>query len=134
MPRPSPIPDPHTKPFWDAVQEHRLAIQACTRCDTFQHPPGLVCKTCQCRELEFRDVTGDGTLYSFTVSEQSFVPGFEDRLPLAIGLVQLDVQGIVRLLCNIEDRHVSSLEVDMPMRLIFEQLESGSVIPQFEPA
>lgn len=134
MAKPSPVPDPHTRPFWDAARERRLAIQFCPGCSTYQHPPGFVCRSCQSRELEFRDVSGRGTLYSFTVSEQSFVPGFEELLPLPIGLVQLDERGIVRLMTNIPLEYADGLELDMPMHVVFEELDDGSVLPQFLPS
>ncbi|HEX3804343.1 MAG TPA: OB-fold domain-containing protein [Solirubrobacteraceae bacterium] len=134
MPKPAPIPDPESTPFWNGAAQHRLVIQCCTSCGTFRHPPGFVCGNCGSRSLEFREVSGSGTLYSFTVSEQAFVPGFEDSLPLVIGLVQLDVPGIVRFLCNIPLELADQLVVDMPMRVAFEELESGEVIPQFLPA
>jgi uncharacterized OB-fold protein len=134
MAKPEPIPDPHTRPFWDAAREHRLSIQHCTSCGDFQHPPGFVCRNCQSRELDFQDVSGSGTLYSFTVCEQAFVPGFEELLPLAIGLVQLDGPGIVRLLTNIPAEYVDQLTMDMPMQVVFEDLDSGAVLPQFVPA
>jgi hypothetical protein len=33
MPKPSPIPDEVSKPFWDACNERRLIMQTCAQCD-----------------------------------------------------------------------------------------------------
>lgn len=31
--RPTPIPDPLTKPFWEACNQQRLVLQNCTQCN-----------------------------------------------------------------------------------------------------
>jgi hypothetical protein len=134
MAKPTPIPDPHTKPFWDALAANLLVAQCCASCGQFQHPPRFVCRNCQSRALDFREVSGRGRLYSFTVSEQAFVEGFEDALPLVIGLVELEEPAEVRLLCNLPSAVADSLQVDMPMRVVFEQTDSRDILPRFVPA
>jgi uncharacterized OB-fold protein len=128
-----PVPDRWTEPFWSAAREHRLAIQACTDCGALQHPPGLLCRRCGATALAFRDVSGRGTLYSYTISEQSFVPGFEDVVPLCLGLVELVEQPVVRLLTNVVVDNPAALRVGMPMTVVFEEIADGFVLPQFTP-
>jgi uncharacterized OB-fold protein len=129
----APRPDPWTEPFWQAARERRLAIQSCGACGSLQHPPGLLCRSCAGSQLDWREVSGRGELYSFTVSEQSFVPGFEDALPLAIGLVELVEQPGVRLLSNLIVEHPDSLSVGIALRVLFEPIGDGYLLPQFEP-
>lgn len=128
----APSPDPWTEPFWQAARERRLAIQACEACGSLQHPPGLMCRRCGGSELGWRDVSGRGELYSFTVSEQSFVPGFEDALPLPIGLVEIVEQAGVRLLTNLLVEDPNSLRVGIALRVVFEPIADRYVLPQFE--
>jgi uncharacterized OB-fold protein len=134
MDRPVPIADAISAPFWEAARERRLAIQHCATCATFQHPPGPICRRCSGSDLVFRDTSGRGTLYSFTASEVAFDERFEAALPLLIGVVELDEPGTCRLICNISSEHADFLRVDMPMRVVFEELADGTVLPQFEPA
>jgi hypothetical protein len=128
----APTPDAWTEPFWQAARERRLAIQRCEECDSLQHPPGLMCRRCGGSQLGWRDVSGRGELYSFTVSEQSFVPGFEDVLPLPIGLVEIVEQPGVRLLGNLLVDDLDSLHVGMALRVVFEATADGYVLAQFE--
>src|ERR1700761_7160015 len=128
----APMPDPWTEPFWQAARERRLAIQACEACGSLQHPPGLMCRRCGGSELAWREVSGRGELYSFTVSEQSFVPGFEDALPLPIGLVEIIEQPGVRWPANFLVDDVESLRVGMALRVVFEPIADGHVLAQFE--
>src|ERR1700721_851088 len=39
MPKLIPVADALSKPFWDAVNQKRLALQYCPACDRLQHPP-----------------------------------------------------------------------------------------------
>jgi uncharacterized protein len=128
----APTPDTWTEPFWQAARERRLAIQCCEACDSLQHPPGLMCRRCGGSQLGWRDVSGRGELYSFTVSEQSFVPGFEDALPLPIGLVEIVEQPGVRLLSNLLVDDLDGLHVGIALHVVFEAIADGYVLPQFE--
>jgi uncharacterized OB-fold protein len=135
VPRPLPVADVLTEPFWNAAREHRLAIQWCPQCELHQHPPQPICRRCANPELSYRDVSGRATLYTFTESHVPFVTGFEDDLPLVIGLVELVEPGTtpLRLLCNIE-RPADELRVGMTMQVTFQELPSPVVLPQFAPA
>ena len=67
-----------TRPFWDAANEGRLAIQRCQACGYYNHPPKPLCDRCLSDDLAFEDVSGDGTVWSFTVMHQKSIAGFED--------------------------------------------------------
>ena len=47
MPKPIPVPDELSKPFWDACNERRLIVQNCTACDRMQYPPQAMCAGCR---------------------------------------------------------------------------------------
>jgi uncharacterized OB-fold protein len=92
-----------------------------------------MCRRCGSVAVVFRDVSGRGTLYSFTVSERAFVPGFEDALPLCLGLVELIEQPGVRLLGNLIVDDPAALRVGMAMVVVFVETTDGFVLPQFTP-
>jgi uncharacterized OB-fold protein len=132
--RPLPVPDGVSAPFWAAAREHRLVVQRCSACAAFQHPPGPICRRCRGRDVPFADVSGRGSVYSFTVTHQAFVPGFGDALPLAIVLVELEEQEGLRMLANAVDVDPGELRVGLAVRVVFEEVEPGVVLPQFAPA
>ena len=39
-----------------------IAIQRCSDCETFQHPPDEHCGTCQGAELHWRECAGEGRI------------------------------------------------------------------------
>ena len=69
--KPRPLIDDLTRPFWDAAKEHRLVIQRCQACSYFNHPPREMCDVCHGGEMAFEQVSGRGTIYSFSVMHQT---------------------------------------------------------------
>ncbi len=47
--------------------EDRLVAPRCTNCGTFRLPPPPFCFVCQHRDVEWVELPGTGTVYSFTV-------------------------------------------------------------------
>src|SRR5947209_20457929 len=88
-PKPIPIPDDLTTPFWEAAKEGRLVVQRCAACGYYNHPPRSVCDACMAEELRFEPMSGAGRIHSFTVMHQRDVPGFESEAPFINVVVEL---------------------------------------------
>jgi len=58
-PKPLPVPELDTQPFWDACAQHELRAQRCTSCGKFRWPPGPLCAHCRSWDSEW--VKLDGT-------------------------------------------------------------------------
>lgn len=69
-----PAPDELTSFFWEAARRHELMIQRCSACGTYQHPPEPVCHSCLSFDLGGAEVSGRGTVYSYTTATQAFHP------------------------------------------------------------
>ena len=130
--RPSPRPNAymHTQPFWDAAEQGHLVIQYCCATGQFQHFPRPVSLYTGRRVLEWREVSGRGTLYSWTLTLSPW-PGHEGRVPYICALVDLD-EG-VRLLANLYHCEPAALRIGVPVRLIWERLDDQFNYPAFEP-
>ena len=79
-PRPLPTTTTITQPFWDRVNEKRLLLRYDPEAQKYQfYPRGLSLHTGK-RNLEWREASGKGTLYSYT---ETHIPtrGFEDLAP-----------------------------------------------------
>jgi uncharacterized OB-fold protein len=121
-----------TQPFWDAAKERRLAIQRCQDCGYYNHPPRPLCDRCLSDKLAFEDVSGNGTLWSFTVMHQKSVAGFEESVPYATALIELDEQPMLLLPANLSAD--SDLAIGRRMRVSFQAIDGDFVLPQFVPA
>ena len=107
MPRIEPTPTPLSQPFWDATRDRRLLAQRCAMCDRYVWYPREHCPGCLRSELEWVELSGNGTIYTFNVMRKPGNPMMADAVPYVLALVDLD-EG-VRMTTNIV--HVSPEEV-----------------------
>lgn len=83
-----PTTTPETQPFWAAAAGGELALQFCGRCERFYFVPRPFCPRCWSREVEWRPVSGRGTLASYVISHIP-VRGIYEEIPFVIALVDL---------------------------------------------
>lgn len=139
MPRTStwhlPVPDAETQPYWDAARDGRLLIKHCNACDRPFFYPRTYCPRCWSPDTEWRESSGHGTVYTFTVVYQNDLPPFRDRLPYVVAIVELD-EG-VRLTTNVEGIDPERVRCGMEVRVAFrrELREDGDpvAVPVFLP-
>jgi uncharacterized protein len=117
--------DAITRPWWDATREHRLTIQRCVQCGHLQHYPRAICLHCMSGDLDFVEVSGRGTLDSFTVVERA-LPGF--TAPYVVARVRLD-EGPT-LLTRIESP-IDTLACDARVIVGWRDLADGRALPVF---
>jgi uncharacterized protein len=129
---PRPNPDALSAFFWEGCQAGRLQIQRCASCGTFIHYPRPVCKNCLGTDLHPATVSGDGTVYSFTVAHQAFHPWFTDKIPYVIATIELVEQPHLHVISNVVDCAPREVEVGMPVHVVFKEVEPGIVLPLFK--
>lgn len=129
--RPLPQPWILCKPFWDAAKSGRLMIQYDPVVKKYQFYPRSVSIFTGRQNLEWRAVSGKGTLYSFTETHVA-PPGFEDLAPYMIGVVELD-EG-VRMMTPLQGLTIQDAKLGMPMRVCWQKLSDDITFPAFEPA
>jgi uncharacterized OB-fold protein len=132
--RPLPLLDDASEGFWAAAREGRLAIQRCAACDHFNHAPSLACPSCGSFDLAYTDVSGRGTLFSWTVIKEPPAPGFLGRVPLIVGIVELAEQPHLLMVANLLELEEAELTLGLPLRVTFEQVSDECTLPQFVKA
>jgi len=128
---PLPDPGPLTQFFWDGCKEHRLLILRCRQCGHYVHYPRPICDRCQSTELGPEQVSGRGTVYSYTVVMQAFHPYFVDRIPYVLAVVELAEEPGLKLTTNIVDCPEEDLKVGLPVEVAFTEVAEGLVLPLF---
>ena len=131
--RPVPIPDEQSAPFWAAAAEHVLTAARCARCTAYSMPPDVVCPHCGSTDpqFEFTPVSGRGTVRSWTVVRQSFLPGFDDDLPFVLVDVELVEQPELRVIGRLLDGVDAPLRLGDQVTVGFEDLAPGLAVPAF---
>ncbi len=112
--KPVPVPDEISAPFFDGAREGRLMLQHCTACDRWSFPVRERCPHCFAARLEWRQASGRGSLYTFTIMHQVMNPGFASAVPYNVAQVDL-VEG-VRMTSNVVGIGNEMLRIGMPLQ------------------
>lgn len=132
MQRVQPPVTPLTEPFWEATREGRYLLQWCLDCGEPIFYPREICPRCLDSNLEWREASGDATVYAVTVEHRPQDKRNTELAPYVVALVDL-AEG-VRVLSNVIGCPPDDVSVGMAVRLTWEPLEDGRRLPQFEPA
>jgi hypothetical protein len=93
-----------------------------------------MCPTCRSEALGPSEVTGRGKVYSWSVMHSGGNPGFEDKLPYAVLVVELDEQPGLITIGNLVDGTAADLAVGTPVEVCFEQVAEDVTLPQWRLA
>ena len=130
--KPIPRPSVDTQRFWDGCKQHELWLPYCLTCQEFFFYPRPFCPRCFGWELEWRQASGKGTLYTYAIQYRPQGPGFQP--PYVTAIVQLE-EG-VRLMCNLVEIEPDPEQIrcDMPVEVVFEDVSETISLPQWRPA
>jgi len=130
-PKPRPVVQPWARPYWEAARSHRLMLQYCNGCARHIHYPRMACPHCGGDDLGWREASGRGTVYSYTVVRSNAPSAFVDDMPYVVAVIRL-AEG-VQLLSNIVDADPEHLRCDQPVEVVFETLDDEFSLPKFRP-
>lgn len=119
------IVDAATQPYWSAAKEGVLKIKRCTACAKVHFYPRALCPYCM-GETEWIDASGNGVIYSVTVTRRA------GPIPFALAYVRLD-EGVT-MLTNIVDCDLDTLRIGDRVKVCFKPADGGNVVPMFTPA
>ncbi len=125
-----PLLDTTNSFFWTSGADGKLRFLHCGECGHYVHPSAPRCPYCLAGSLTPRPVSGRGTLHSFTVNHQQWIPGSE---PYLIGLVTIDEQEDVRLTTNLVGCTPEQVYIGMEVEVIFDH-HDDIWLPLFQPA
>jgi uncharacterized protein len=127
--------DDTTQPFWDAAKQDKLVAPKCTNCGTFRLPPSPFCYVCQTRDLEWTELPGTGTIYTFIIVRHPLHPDMADCCPYVSAAVELDgTQGAgARMLVNIIDCDPEAVRIGDRVEIVFEHVNEHMSTPRFRP-
>ena len=128
---PVPAVSRETIGWWQAAAEHRLLMQRCARCGRTRLPPGPLCPSCRSFEREWQEVSGRGTVYTYTVVHRAYMPGL--AVPYVVIAVELEDAGGARLISNLVDAEPSAVHVGMAVEVVWEDMAPGLALPRFRP-
>ncbi|MCU1450810.1 MAG: DNA-binding protein [Acidimicrobiales bacterium] len=116
--------------FWTSGADGRLRFLRCQTCGYYIHPPSPICPIDLSRDLAPEAVSGRGTVHTFTINQQPWIPGYDP--PYAIAIVELEEQEGLRLMTNIVGCGPDDVHVGMPVEVTFEH-NNDVWLPLFRP-
>lgn len=125
-----PIVTADNAPFWEALDRGEFIGQYCLETRRFQLPGGPACAISGSTALEWRALSGLGTVFSWVRYHKSYLPEFTDVLPYLVGTIELDEgpRMFARLVdCDRDPRFGEDV------CLVIERWPSGRSIPSFRP-
>ncbi len=130
--KPVPAPDADSAPYWQGCREHRLLIQKCGGCGAVRFPPAGLCPDCGSAAHDWIATSGQGRVYSWIVVTHP-VPKdiYAGDVPYVVALVELE-EG-VRLPTNIVACDPHDVTADMPVEVVFDDVDDTLTLPKFRP-
>ncbi len=120
----TPETNPETKPFWDACAAGKFVLPRCKDTGKFIWYPRAI-SPFTFGEVEWVEVSGKGTIYTFSVMARA-------EVPYAIAYVTLE-EG-PSMMTNIVDCDFAALKIGQEVKLKFVASEGGPPMPMFAPA
>jgi hypothetical protein len=132
--RPLPLPDEVTGPFWEGCRRGELRVQRCIACERLRFPPRPMCPHCLAFDPRWVRVSGEGVIFSFVVCHPPVLPAFQAQAPYAVVLVELAEDPGLRMVGGVRGTTPGSLRIGQKVRVDFEEVADGVVLPQWRPA
>lgn len=122
--------DQWTRPFWEAAARRQLTVSSCAACGTCRMPPTPFCPACQSQKIDWRMLTGLGTIYSYTVVRRAILPDMDDCLPYVPAVIEVDGGGGTRLISNVVDAPLSAIAIAARVTVVWDDV-GGVIVPRF---
>jgi uncharacterized OB-fold protein len=94
-------------------------------------PPAPVCPECRSADTDWKEVSGRGEVYTYTLVHRPIAAG--QQLPFVIAVIALEGAGGVRIISNLVDVDPGELEIGLPVELVWEDMSAEMAIPRFRP-
>jgi uncharacterized OB-fold protein len=124
--------DPWTEPFWQAAREHRLVVARCEKCGRFRSPPTPYCANCLSQEIEWVELSGEATLYTYTIVRHPTAPVLATQVPYVIGIVVLAGTDGTKFMTNVVNCTPDDVHIGMTLHVVWDDQDDKSV-PRFGP-
>jgi hypothetical protein len=124
------VDDPVMRPFWDGLRAGKFLQQRDRLTGEVQWPPKPHFWK-DGKRLEWFEASGKGTVYTYVVGYEPFLPAFTHLLPHVMVVVQLE-EG-VRIVGYMVGTKPEEMRFGMPVRVVLKRLTDRVTLPVWEP-
>ena len=130
--KPLPFIHDETRTYWEKLKAHQLWLPKCEDCNRLIFYPRSFCPHCFSENTRWVQLSGRGTVYSFTISHRAGDKSFAEDTPYNIVLVDLD-EG-VRLMSNLVECRDEDIRIGMEVEIAFDDVTPEVTLPKFRPS
>lgn len=121
---------PLSRPYWEAAADGRLVAPRCKSCDRYFFAPEVACKHCFSTDWTYVEVSGRGSLYSYTTVYRA--PEIGMAVPYVLGVIDLE-EGF-SMFAHVVECAPACLICGLPLEVDFLPLHDGRIAPVFKPS
>jgi uncharacterized protein len=125
---PKVITNEDTNPYWENILKGNLTIQRCRMCTEIWAYPQNVCCNCLSTDIVSVPCQGTGVIYSYTIILRAPTPEFSEKIPYAIGIIELD-EG-----CKIMAEIIgplSEIKINKRVSVVYSKSNDVFIFPKF---
>lgn len=127
--KPLPYPTPISETFWNGLNSQKVLIQQCEDCGGWVFYPRKHCTHCWSNQVSFKEVSGQATLYTYTISRVPTLPEFSDEMPQMLAVVEL--QEGVRMNTVLVGLSENEVKVGMKLKPVFHHVTADKTLLKF---
>lgn len=117
--KPQPAVTDISRPYWDALAQHQIKLQQCSACTLWVFFPRSHCPHCLSDALQWREVSGQGRLLTYTIARIPTLPDFADEAPQKLAVVEL-AEG-VHLNTTLVGLDEDEIQIGMAVKPVFDE-------------
>jgi uncharacterized OB-fold protein len=134
--KPLPNPTAMNEPFWEGLKEREFRVPQCQSCGDYHWVPYPACKTCLSEDLKWVPVSGDATVWSYSVVHRG-AGAFAEDAPYVVVLAKLAEEPrpciVTGLIVDLDDPE--SVTIGMPLKVVYEDIPDEDITMfHFAPA
>jgi len=130
----TPLPEatPVSAPFWHALTEHRILVQYSPSLGRHVFYPRTLAPGTLADDLEWREIDGAGSVYTFTVARRPTGPPWADSPPQILAVVEWDAGP--RFSTELVDVDPADVRIGMRVSPVFCDIpDSGVTLLRYRP-
>jgi uncharacterized OB-fold protein len=128
--RDAPPSRSYSQTYWDATREKKLLVQYDSKTGRYQFYPRPLSIATGRRALEWREVSGKGEIFTYTIARRTREP-FRGHEPFLIVVVTLD-EG-VNVMANMVDCGLDEIKIGLRVKPYWAPLPNGTNLLMFTP-
>ncbi|MCC6472889.1 MAG: Zn-ribbon domain-containing OB-fold protein [Burkholderiales bacterium] len=114
---------PEVQEFWNALPQGRFLLRACRACGRAHWYPRAICPHCASSDTEWREASGRGTIYTYSIMRRV-------SEPFAIAYVTL-AEGPT-IMTNIVESALEEIAIGKAVAFVVGGRKNGEYLPLFK--